>query len=88
MKLKIALAALAAAGLLAGTIAYADPDTDRDHPKAFVKDSVITTKIKSSGLAERQCSVPRGAGSGHRNCAQHRRRQGRAQLPHRGARLI
>ena len=59
MKLKIALAALAAAGMLAGTMAYANPDTDRDHPKAFVKDSVITTKIKSKLAAEHISSLER-----------------------------
>jgi hypothetical protein len=46
MKLTIATATLAAAGLLAGAAVYAqDADVDRSHPKAFVKDSVITTKI-------------------------------------------
>jgi len=39
--------------LMAPFVGYtADSDTDRSHPKAFVKDSVITTKIKSKLAAE------------------------------------
>ncbi len=53
MKLTIATAALAAAGMLAGAAVYAqDADVDRSHPKAFVKDSAITTKIKSKLAAD------------------------------------
>ena len=60
MKLTIATAALAAAGLLAGAAVYAqDADVDRSHPKAFVKDSVITTKIKSKLAADHITSVGR-----------------------------
>jgi hyperosmotically inducible protein len=60
MKLTIATAALAAAGLLAGTAVYAqDADVDRSHPKAFVKDSVITTKIKSKLAADHITSLGR-----------------------------
>src|SRR5215469_14011282 len=60
MKLKIATTALAAAGLLAGAAVYAqDADVDRSHPKAFVKDSVITTKIKSKLAADHITSVGR-----------------------------
>ena len=60
MKLAIATAALAAAGLLAGTAIYAqDADVDRSHPKAFVKDSVITTKIKSKLAADHITSLGR-----------------------------
>jgi hyperosmotically inducible protein len=60
MKLTIATAALAAAGLLAGAAVYAqDADVDRSHPKAFVKDSVITTKIKSKLAAEHITSLGR-----------------------------
>ena len=58
MKLKIATAALAAAGILAGTAVIAqDVDADRSHPKAFVKDSVITTKIKSKLAADHLTSL-------------------------------
>ena len=60
MKLTIATAALAAAGLLAGAAVYAqDSDVDRSHPKAFVKDSVITTKIKSKLAADHITSLGR-----------------------------
>jgi hyperosmotically inducible periplasmic protein len=41
------------AGVLAAPVAVAqDADADRAHPKAFVHDSVITTKIKSKLAAE------------------------------------
>jgi len=33
-------------------LAAEDSDADRSHPKAFVKDSVITTKVKSKLAAE------------------------------------
>jgi hyperosmotically inducible protein len=33
-------------------LAAGDADADRSHPKAFVKDSVITTKVKSKLAAE------------------------------------
>ena len=60
MKLTIATAALAAAGLLAGAAIYAqDADVDRSHPKAFVKDSAITTKIKSKLAADHITSLGR-----------------------------
>ena len=58
MKLTIATAALAAAGMLAGAAVYAqDADVDRGHPKAFVKDSVITTKVKSKLAADHITSL-------------------------------
>ena len=58
MKLTIATAALAAAGILAGTAVLAqDADVDRSHPKAFVKDSAITTKIKSKLAADHVSSL-------------------------------
>jgi hyperosmotically inducible protein len=51
---------LAAAGLLAGAAVYAqDADMDRSHPKAFVKDSAITTKIKSKLAADHITSLGR-----------------------------
>ena len=60
MKFTIATAALAAASLLAGAAIYAqDADVDRSHPKAFVKDSVITTKIKSRLAADHNTSLGR-----------------------------
>ena len=60
MKLTIATAALVTAGMLAGAAVYAqDADTDRSHPKAFVKDSVITTKIKSKLAADHITSLGR-----------------------------
>ena len=53
MKLSIATAAFAAATMLAGTAVYAqDVDADRSQPKAFVKDSVITSKVKSKLAAD------------------------------------
>jgi hyperosmotically inducible protein len=36
-----------------------DRDSDRSHPKTFVKDSVITTKIKSKLAAEHLGSMAR-----------------------------
>jgi hyperosmotically inducible periplasmic protein len=60
MKLTIATAALAAAGILAGSAVIAqDVDADRSHPKAFVKDSVITTKVKSKLAADHIASLGR-----------------------------
>jgi hyperosmotically inducible protein len=60
MKLTIATAALAAAGILAGTAVIAeDVDADRSHPQAFVKDSVITTKVKSKLAADHITSLGR-----------------------------
>jgi len=46
--MKLIASTLIVAGVLVGAGAFAqDADMDRSHPKAFVKDSVITTKIKS-----------------------------------------
>ena len=60
MNLRIATVGLLAVGMLAGAAVYAqDADTDRAHPKAFVKDSVITTKIKSKLAADHITSVGR-----------------------------
>ncbi len=60
MKLTVTTAALAAACLLAGTAVYAqDVDADRSSPKAFVKDSAITTKIKSKLAADHVTSLGR-----------------------------
>jgi hyperosmotically inducible periplasmic protein len=58
MKHSIATAVLVTAGLLAGGAVYSqDADVDRSHPKAFVKDSVITTKIKTKLAADHITSV-------------------------------
>src|SRR5215472_13378669 len=60
MKLKRSVAALTAAGMLLGAAVHAqDSDVDRSHPKAFVKDSVITTKVKSKLAAEHITSLGR-----------------------------
>lgn len=60
MKMKILATSVLLAGVLAGPLAVAqDADTDRAHPKAFVKDSVITTKIKSKLAAHHITSVGR-----------------------------
>lgn len=56
MKIKFATACFVIGTLLAPvTIFAADGDTDRAHPMKFVKDSVITTKIKAK-LAEHKIS--------------------------------
>lgn len=48
MKSKLATSCLVIGCLLGAAIAHAeDADSDRSHPKTFVKDSVITTKIKA-----------------------------------------
>jgi hyperosmotically inducible protein len=48
------------AGVLVGPVALAqDPDSDRSHPKAFVADSIITSKIKSKLAAEHLASLER-----------------------------
>lgn len=55
MKFKLATIALATCALLGSFAAQAasdtGTDTDRSHPKTFMKDSVITTKVKAH-LAE------------------------------------
>jgi len=52
------LSALAATALLGGMAVHAqDADTDRSHPKAFVKDSAITTKVKTKLAAEHITSL-------------------------------
>ena len=60
MKLTLATAVLVTAGMLGGAAVYAqDADVDRSHPKAFVKDSVITTTIKSKLAADHITSLGR-----------------------------
>ena len=58
MKLKIAAMSLVAGVALAPLAIYAaDSDTDRNKPATFVKDSVITTKIKTQLAAEHPGSM-------------------------------
>jgi hyperosmotically inducible protein len=38
-------------------VVRADGDTDRKHPVAFVKDSIITTKVKTKLAAEKMSSL-------------------------------
>jgi hyperosmotically inducible protein len=58
MKLTLAMSAFTAAAVLTTGIVLADDvDADRSHPKAFVKDSAITTKIKSKLAAEHITSL-------------------------------
>lgn len=55
MKIKLATTCFIIGALLAPVAAHAaeDRESDRTHPKAFVKDSVITTKIKAKLAAEK-----------------------------------
>lgn len=58
MKSKLAVTALIVAAFMAPTLALAqDRDANRDQPKTFVKDSVITTKIKAKLATERLSSL-------------------------------
>jgi hyperosmotically inducible periplasmic protein len=50
---------MAAAVLSAGLVVAQDADVDRSQPKVFVKDSAITTKIKSKLAAEHITSLGR-----------------------------
>jgi hyperosmotically inducible periplasmic protein len=60
MKMTIAIASAVLAALLGSTVVVAqDSDTDRSHPKAFVKDSAITTEIKTKLAAEHITSLGR-----------------------------
>ena len=53
MKFKLATTCFAIGAVLAPVAAYAaDSDSDRANPANFVKDSVITTKIKTQLAAE------------------------------------
>jgi hyperosmotically inducible protein len=54
------VASVVLAGVLVAPVALPqDADVDRTHPNAFVKDSVITTKIKSKLAADHVTSVGR-----------------------------
>ena len=58
MKYKLATTCFVIGTVLAPVAAYAaDSDTDRSKPKTFVKNSVITTKIKSKLAAEHLASA-------------------------------
>ena len=60
MKTKLSLAAFVAMGAMSAPLVMADEsDMDRSHPKAFVKDSMITTKIKSKLAADHITSLGR-----------------------------
>jgi hyperosmotically inducible protein len=60
MKTNFATTLLMVGTLLGPVAALAvDSETDRSHPKAFVKDSVITTEIKAKLAAEHLTSVGR-----------------------------
>ena len=58
MKYKLATTCFVIGTVLAPVAAYAaDSDTDRSKPAAFVKDSAITTKIKTKLAAEHLASA-------------------------------
>jgi hyperosmotically inducible protein len=58
MKSKLAITGLVIAALVSPALIYAaDADTDRSHPKAFVKDSAITVKVKARLAAENITSL-------------------------------
>jgi hyperosmotically inducible protein len=61
MNRTLALTTVAFCGLLGSAAALADKDsdTDRSHPAAFVKDSAITTEIKSKLASEHITSLGR-----------------------------
>lgn len=61
MKTKLAITVLAFSAALLPVISFAgeDADVDRGHPAAFVKDSVITTKIKTKLAADHATSMGR-----------------------------
>ena len=60
MKFNLATACFVIGTLLAPVVAHAaDSDSDRSHPKAFVKDSIITTKIKAKLAEEKISSLTR-----------------------------
>jgi hyperosmotically inducible protein len=61
MKTKFAITCVVFGTLLGSVVAWAgqDSDADRSHSKAFVKDSVITTKIKTKLAAEHITSLGR-----------------------------
>jgi hyperosmotically inducible periplasmic protein len=61
MKTALALTCLVISSALTPIAAYSsdDVDMDRSHPKAFVKDSAITAKIKTQLAAQHLSSLTR-----------------------------
>lgn len=60
MNTKLAASCLVAGALMLPIAGYtADSDSDRSSPKAFVKDSVITAKIKAELAEEKMSSLVR-----------------------------
>ena len=60
MKTLLAVSAFALAALLGPSVVRAaDSDTDRAHPQTFVKDSVITTKVKTNLAADHASNLAR-----------------------------
>ncbi|MGB8692152.1 MAG: BON domain-containing protein [Steroidobacteraceae bacterium] len=61
MNRKLAICCFAISAMLGSAVVLAtdDSDTDRSHPKAFVKDSAITVKIKARLAAEHFTSLGR-----------------------------
>jgi hyperosmotically inducible protein len=58
MKTKLATTFLVIGTLLAPVLAHAeDRDADRSHPMTYVKDSIITTKIKAKLAADHPGSM-------------------------------
>lgn len=58
MKSKLAAAGAISVALLVPVLGFAeDRDADRSDPKAFVKDSAITTKVKAKLAAEHMGSL-------------------------------
>ena len=58
--LRSTLTGLAAIAALLGSVAFAqDADVDRSHPEAFVKDSLITAKVKTRLASEHMSSLAR-----------------------------
>jgi len=58
MKTKLATSCFVIATLLAPVMAHAEgSDSDRKHPITFVKDSVITTKVKAKLADEKMSSL-------------------------------
>jgi len=58
MKILLATTCFVIGTVLAPVVAHAeDQDSDRSHPTTFVKDSVITTKIKAKLAEEKMSSL-------------------------------
>ena len=58
MKTTIAIACLVISGFLTPVVGFSeDRDMDRTHPGAFIKDSAITTEIKSKLAADHLTSL-------------------------------